>query len=139
MEHVGRTSVPGLPAKPVIDIDIVIRDRAILPDVIAALEKIGYRHEGDLDIPGREAFKYTDKPHLMTHHLYVCPVTSEELHRHLTFRDHLRSNPQAAQKYSRIKEKAAELYPYDIDKYMEYKAHCIKEIYLRCGLLRVDK
>ena len=126
-------------AKPCIDIDVVIADSSLLPAVIERLADVGYIHEGDLGIKDREAFRYTNKPHLMTHHLYVCTVTSEELHRHLTFRDHLRGNPQAVQKYSRIKEKAAELYPYDIDKYMEYKAPCIKEIYRLCGLLGVDK
>ena len=97
IEHVGSTSVKGMSAKPCIDIDVVISDRSLLPAVIERLADVGYIHEGDLGIKDREAFRYTGKPHLMTHHLYVCPITSEELHRHLTFRDHLRSNPQAAQ------------------------------------------
>lgn len=51
IEHVGSTSVEGLSAKPIIDIDVVIRDRADLPEVISALQKIGYLHEGDQGIP----------------------------------------------------------------------------------------
>ena len=77
IEHVGNTSVEGLSAKPVIDIDVVIQDRTYLPNVISALQKIGYTHEGDLGIPGREAFKYRGKEHLKKHHLYVCDLDSE--------------------------------------------------------------
>ena len=65
---------------------------------------------------------------------YVCPKYSEELHRHITFRDFLRSNPEAVKKYSLIKEKAAELFPHDIDGYIEYKSPCIEELYKECGL-----
>src|SRR5262249_42025457 len=57
VEHVGSTSVPGLCAKPVIDIDIVIGTRGHLPSVIERLESLGYRHVGDLGVPSREAFK----------------------------------------------------------------------------------
>ena len=86
IEHVGSTSVEGLSAKPCIDIDVVMPDRAVFPQIVERLAAIGYTHEGDLGIPGREAFCYTDKPHLRLHHLYVCPADSEELHRHLVFR-----------------------------------------------------
>ena len=134
VEHVGSTSVEGMSAKPCIDLDVVIKDRDVLDAVVGKLEAIGYIHEGDLGIQGREAFKYTDKPHLMQHHLYVCPVDSRELYRHLTFRNFLRQNPDAVKKYSEVKEKAAELYPDSIEKYMEYKSSCIRELYRRCGL-----
>lgn len=134
IEHVGSTAVLGLSAKPVIDIDIVVSDDPCLDDVIAALERIGYRHEGDLGIPGREAFCYEGKPHLMTHHLYACPQDSAELKRHLAFRDHLRSHPAAVSEYSRIKEEAAALYPDDIDRYVEYKAPFIRKILREKGL-----
>ena len=95
VEHVGSTSVPGLAAKPVIDIDIVISDEHHFPAVKAALESLGYWHNGDQGIPGREAFKYdpAQKPELMRHHLYVCAADSVELQRHLTLRDHLRTHP----------------------------------------------
>ena len=74
IEHVGSTSVEGLSAKPIIDIDVVIQDRADLPKVIKALQEIGYSHEGDQGISGREAFKYEGKEHLRKHHLYVCAL-----------------------------------------------------------------
>ncbi|MBQ3095725.1 MAG: GrpB family protein [Clostridia bacterium] len=135
IEHVGSTAVEGLSAKPCIDIDVVIRDGSVFAAVKDALAGIEYIHEGDLGIPGREAFAYSDKPHLQKHHLYVCPAGSEELHRHITFRDHLRRSPEAVREYSEIKEKAAHLFPEDIDAYMKYKAPCIQKLYKLCGLL----
>ena len=129
IEHVGSTSVPGLSAKPIIDIDVIIKDYSVLKDVVSALGKIGYRHKGDLGIAGREAFAYDGKEHLRKHHLYVCPQDSEELHRHIAFRDHLRTHPEAVREYSRIKEEGARLYPDDIEKYIEYKSPFIEKIY----------
>ena len=134
VEHVGSTSVEGMSAKPCIDIDVVIKDYTVFDAVVQNLASVGYIHEGDLGINGREAFKYANKPHLMQHHLYVCPQDSEELHRHTVFRDFLKKNPEAVAKYSRVKETAAKLFPDDIDKYMQHKSPCIEELYGLCGL-----
>lgn len=134
IEHVGSTSVKGLYAKPIIDIDIVIEDYKIFKDVKNKLETIGYHHEGDLGIKDREAFKYEGKEHLQKHHLYVCPKESAELRRHITFRDYLQDNAEAIKEYSIVKEEAAKLFPDDIEKYMQYKASCIENLYKKCGL-----
>ena len=139
IEHVGSTSVEGMSAKPCIDIDVVIEDYSVFDSVVRKLEAIGYIHEGDLGIKDREAFKYTGKTHLMTHHLYVCPKYSEELHRHITFRDFLRNNHEAVKKYSNVKEAAAKLFPDNIEKYIEYKSPCIEELYNMCGLNQANK
>lgn len=135
VEHVGSTSVPGLWAKPVIDLDVVIEDEDSLPAVIERLAAIGYRHEGDLGIAGREAFRYDAKPHLMTHHLYVCPRRSPELARHLALRDYLRAHPDAAAEYAAVKREGARRYPDDIDAYIEHKSAVIRAIYRACGLV----
>ena len=129
IEHVGSTSVEGLSAKPIIDIDVVIEDVSKLDSVIVAFEKIGYRHEGDLGVPGREAFKYDGKEHLMKHHLYVCAKDAKELQRHIAFRDYLRTHADAVEAYSKVKEEGARLFPEDIDKYIEHKSPFIEEIY----------
>ena len=71
VEHVGSTSVIGMSAKPCIDIDVVIKDYSVFDAVVSGLAEIGYIHEGDLGIKDRHAFRYTDKPHLQTHHLYA--------------------------------------------------------------------
>lgn len=117
IEHVGSTSVKDLCAKPILDIDIVVADAKALPGTIQKLSRLGYAHEGDLGIKGREAFKLENQSLLfletgevmMEHHLYVCPAESEELERHLVFRDFLRRNPAAATEYGKLKRKLAEL------------------------------
>ena len=134
IEHVGSTSVQGLSAKPIIDIDIVIKDYNELEKVISALGKIGYQHEGNLGITGREAFRYDEKEHLCKHHLYVCPEDSPELKRHIAFRDYLQTHPDAVQEYSRIKEEGAQLFPDDIDRYIEHKYPFIEKIYAEIGI-----
>lgn len=128
IEHVGSTSVYGLSAKPIIDIDIIIK-REWFNEVKKKLERVGYHHEGDLGIKDREAFKYEDKKHLMKHHLYICPSDSDEYKRHLAFREWLRTHPEDKDAYSKIKEEMALKYPKDIDAYMKGKAPVIEVIY----------
>lgn len=134
IKHVGSTAVKGLWAKSIIDIDVDTSDNHLLPQVIDNLENIGYHHEDNLGISGREAFCYNNKLELMLHHLYVCPQDSEELKRHLTFRDFLRPHPNAVEEYNRVKSEGAQLFPKNIDAYIQYKSPIIEEIYRRCGL-----
>lgn len=131
VEHVGSTSVPGLCAKPIIDIDVVIDGYDVFPYVVEKLAQIGYIHECDLGIPEREAFDYTGKEHLKKHHLYVCPQNSAELRRHVAFRDYLRTHPEARDEYSRVKEEGAELFSDDIDGYITHKSPVIQKIYAK--------
>ena len=133
--HVGSTSVSGLSAKPIIDIDVVIRDYASFNAVVSALKAIGYYHEGHLGIAGREAFGYEGRSHLRKHHLYVCPQDSPELKRHIAFRDYLRDHPDAVNAYSRIKAEGAARYPHDIEGYIAHKSPFIESIYRKMGLL----
>ncbi len=134
VEHIGSTAVEGMSAKPCIDIDVIIKDYSVFDVIVRKLETIGYIYEGNLGIKDREAFRYLNKPHLRTHHLYVCSQKSEELYRHITFRDFLRNNANAVKKYSHAKETAARLFPDNINKYIEYKSPCIEELYILCGL-----
>ncbi len=133
IEHVGSTSVPALSAKPIIDIDVVV-EPCDVKAAIKALAGIGYNHEGNLGIPGREAFGYSGKEHLREHHLYLCPKDSPELKRHLAFRDYLRTHPKAVEEYSRIKLEAAALFPHDIDGYINHKSPLIEKIYKEIGI-----
>ena len=107
IEHVGSTSVEELWAKPIIDIDIVIENRDDFEKVKNSLERIGYYHEGDLGIEGREAFGYDEKNEFMKHHLYVCHKDSQQLKNHIEFRNHLRQNKDDRDRYSEVKAKAA--------------------------------
>ncbi|NLG23907.1 MAG: GrpB family protein [Clostridiales bacterium] len=135
VEHVGSTSVPGLCAKPIIDIDLVIPSADRFDGARRALEAIGYRHEGDRGIAGREAFKYGALPGLMAHHLYVCAADSAELKRHIVFRDYLRAHPRDAAAYGGVKAAAAWNHPCDIQGYMDVKAPCVAALYRACGLI----
>ena len=133
IEHVGSTSVPGLYAKPIIDIDIVI-EKEKFDQVKARLAGIGYSHEGNLGVEGREAFDYEGKPHLMEQHLYVCGKDADELKRHIALRDFLRANQEYRDKYSAVKKEMAKKHPHDIDRYIDGKQPVILEIYEKCGL-----
>jgi GrpB-like predicted nucleotidyltransferase (UPF0157 family) len=136
VEHVGSTSVPGLAAKPIIDIDVVIPSAAALPEIQARLDAIGYHHRGDLGLPGRESFKREgeDVPrdgsgrHWPLHHLYVCARDSRELQRHLRFRDWLRTHPDDAAAYGLLKQRLAELHADDRDRYTDAKTKFIEGI-----------
>ena len=136
IEHVGSTSVKGLSAKPIIDIDVVI-DNDMFKTVKNRLESLGYKHEGDLGIEGREAFEYDDKPQLMKHQLYVCNKNSAELKRHISFRDWLRTHDKDRDAYGKIKMQMAKKFPNDIEGYMVGKQSCILEIYKKCGLCKL--
>jgi GrpB-like predicted nucleotidyltransferase (UPF0157 family) len=119
IEHVGSTSVPGLAAKPVIDIDVVVASPADVPEAIVRLGTLGYRHLGDLGIAGREAFRRP--PGLPAHNLYVCPQGIESLRNHLTVRDHLRAHPAARDAYAALKTRLAGEVDW-IDDYVERKS-----------------
>jgi GrpB-like predicted nucleotidyltransferase (UPF0157 family) len=130
IEHVGSTAVPGLVAKPIIDIDVVIPSRAVLSDVIRLLATLGYRHQGDLGVPGREAFTHEGDDEVPrdgtgrrwpAHQLYICAANSHELHRHLQFRDWLRAHPGNAAEYGRLKSHLAPIEREDRESATEAK------------------
>ena len=131
IEHVGSTSVPGLPAKPVLDIDVVIPTRADLPDAIARLAALGYKYQGDLGITSRESFRQPEGT--PRHNLYVCAEDSPELHRHLAFRDYLRAHPDDAQRYGDLKRELAARHVADIDSYVNGKAEFVLGILQKAG------
>jgi GrpB-like predicted nucleotidyltransferase (UPF0157 family) len=90
---------------------------------------LGYQHEGDLGISGREAF--TSPVAAPAHHLYVCPADSPELARHLAFRDYLRSHPGQARAYAELKRSLAERFYTDRDAYSRGKATFIESVLVR--------
>jgi GrpB-like predicted nucleotidyltransferase (UPF0157 family) len=109
IDHVGSTSVPGLAAKPIIDIDLVFDKRVAFAAIESRLATIGYRHTGNQGIPGREVFKRghaTGKHPLLDsipHHLYGCLIDSAELQRHRLFRDYLIAHEEARVHYQQLK------------------------------------
>ena len=113
IEHVGSTAVPKLDAKPIIDIDIIYSDQLDLEKIKLGLEKIGYHHNGNQGIKDRDVFKRNDgltnkMLDTIKHHLYVCPVESLALERHILSRNFLRKNEWARLKYQQMKYELAE-------------------------------
>jgi GrpB-like predicted nucleotidyltransferase (UPF0157 family) len=126
VEHVGSTAVPGLAAKPIIDLDVVLASHSDLREVIRRLETLGYVHEGDLGVPGREAFRWP--PGEARHHLYVLAADAAELRRHLAFRDALRADRTLRDMYAGLKRALALQYSHDRTTYTEMKSAFLTNI-----------
>jgi GrpB-like predicted nucleotidyltransferase (UPF0157 family) len=130
IEHVGSTSIPGMTAKPIIDLILVIKSGE-LEKMIDLLAERGYLHEGNGGIEEREVFKLEDgelKDSLPHHHLYVCPEHALELKKETAFRDFLKRNKEYAEKLSALKWSLAEQFDNDVYVYMDGKDALVKEI-----------
>jgi GrpB-like predicted nucleotidyltransferase (UPF0157 family) len=126
IEHIGSTSIPELAAKPIIDIDIIIDNYRSFDNVKCGLENIGYYHNGNQGIADREVFKRSKIANhqvldSVAHHLYVCPIDSDELQRHIYFRDYLIANADARIEYQNLKYEIAAEANQDKKKYAELK------------------
>ena len=140
IEHVGSTAVPGMTAKPIIDITI-ITEAGGFPAVRGRLAAIGYDHVGDQEIPGREVFKIPDealKASLPAHHLYVCENWARPLIEFLAYRDFMRRHPEWRQKLNALKHSLCEQYDNDRQAYIDGKSDMVKEI-TRLALIEVTK
>ena len=125
--HVGSTSVPGLAAKPIIDLVIVMESYAVFPALKTRLEALGYRHNGDQGIPTREVFK-GGPAGFMNYHLYVSPRDGPEHLRGLLFRDWLRTHDDDRDAYAALKRKLKEKFEHDRDGYTDAKSGFIKAV-----------
>lgn len=125
IEHVGSTAVPGLAAKPIVDMDVVIRHEDDFPQVAARLAALGYVYLGDLGIAERHAFRAT--PDTPRHHLYVCAAGSAPLRAHLALRDALRADPALADAYGKLKYDLAKRFRLDVDAYVDGKTAFIMQ------------
>jgi GrpB-like predicted nucleotidyltransferase (UPF0157 family) len=123
--HVGSTSIPDMSAKPIIDIDIVIDSMDRFDEIKSRLEKIGYFHQGNLGIQGREAFGL-EREHRYAHHLYVCTIDSTAYKNHVLLKKHLMENPDAFRRYRGLKIRLAES-GLDRESYGREKTHLILE------------
>jgi GrpB-like predicted nucleotidyltransferase (UPF0157 family) len=130
IEHVGSTSIPGMIAKPIIDIVIVIK-RERFEEMKSLLEERGYYHRGDLGIKDREAFGLADetvKKSLHAHHLYVCPEGNQSLKEQTAFREYLKTHKKDRERLGALKWELAEKYDNDKYPYMDGKDAMVKEI-----------
>ena len=129
IEHIGSTAIPGLAAKPVIDIDVLLRSSTDLSLAIRRLAELGYEHRGDLGVRGREAFRATSEA--VPHHLYVCPPESREYKRHIAFRDYLRTHAADAEDYALLKRELARKFGSDREGYNQAKSRFVQRILQR--------
>ena len=123
--HVGSTSIKGMSAKPVIDMDIVVDDWAKFPEIVERLRTLGYSHIGNLGIKEREAFKPVKEPK-HPHNLYVCHKDSAAYKNHILLRKHLLENPDSFKRYADLKVSLADKAA-NIDEYCRSKTDLILE------------
>jgi GrpB-like predicted nucleotidyltransferase (UPF0157 family) len=120
IEHVGGTAVPGLPAKPVIDLMVGVEDIERAGPAVAGLINLGYEYVPELEsqLPDRRYFRRGSPE---THHVHMVPVSSDFWEEHVLFRDYLRSHPQAAEEYGKLKRGLAGRFRLDRDAYRSGK------------------
>jgi GrpB-like predicted nucleotidyltransferase (UPF0157 family) len=104
-EHFGSTSVPGLKAKPVIDMMCIVKEIEKVDSFNDKMDSLGYDVVGEWGIPGRRFFRKGGENR--THHIHFYQVDNPQIERHLVFRDYLRTHQEEATKYSRFKEELA--------------------------------
>lgn len=124
-EHVGSTSVPGLDAKPIVDIAMAIASFESFPPHIPTVEALGYIYRGENGIPRRHYFVYGD-PRIV--HLHFLERDSDAWHIHLAFRETMRHSPELRQQYMDLKHELATRFPNDRDAYTAGKQAFIHSI-----------
>jgi len=128
VHHVGSTAIPGIYAKPVIDLLLVIQDLAALDEKQLEMEALGYEARGEYGIAGRRFFRRDDKHGDRTHQVHAFEDGSPQIARHLAFRDYMIAHPETAQEYSDLKRELAAKHPEDIEAYMDGKDEFIQEV-----------
>lgn len=127
VDHIGSTSIPGIYAKPIIDILVEVRDIARVDAYNAAMARYNYHARGEFGIPGRRFF-FKGLLEIHTQHVHIFQNGSPQIALHLNFRDFMRTHPQEAQDYSELKISLANQFPQDIIGYMGGKDAFIKEM-----------
>ncbi len=127
IHHIGSTAIPGIKAKPAIDIMVEVRVIKKMDDYDDAMIELGYQPMGEYGIPGRRFFRKPDE-FTRTHHVHTYGVGHPEIPRHLNFRDYLTAHPGEARAYSRLKEDLARGFPEDTESYTEGKSEFIREV-----------
>lgn len=125
LDHIGSTSVPGLAAKPIIDLLGQVDDITVVDPFNDLLAVLGYEAMGEYGLPGRRFFRKGGEQR--THHLHIYEKQSPEVRRHLAFRDYLRCHPVKKEAYGALKVKLAEQHSYNIEEYIDGKDPFIKQ------------
>lgn len=142
IEHIGSTSISGMIAKPILDIDIIIDDKSLVDRISIHLQNLGYIDRGEQGIPGRFAFRQSteyvpkspQKTRWINHHLYVCYRDSLALKNHLLFRDALINNNDLVLRYSQMKLNLVNERGMTREKYTIRKTEFILDVLAKLGL-----
>lgn len=126
-EHVGSTAIPGIPAKPIVDLLAVVADLEAARNLVPVLEANGYEHRPDTSVPDRLFFARGPRSN-RTHYLSLTERDSECYREQVAFRDHLRENPNVAAEYARLKRDLAAAHADDRDEYTARKAGFIRRV-----------
>ena len=125
VEHTGSTAVPGLAAKPILDILAGYPAGAVVAPYIGALTEAGYTHRGEQEIPGREFFR---RGNPRAYHVHLTAIESGFWRDHLTFRDRLRSDDALRDAYAALKSDLAARFPRDREAYIAAKESFVNEV-----------
>jgi GrpB-like predicted nucleotidyltransferase (UPF0157 family) len=128
VHHIGSTSIPGMDAKPIIDLLAVVEGIGEVDRGNAGMEAVGYEAMGEFGIVGRRYFRRNDAAGVRTHQVHTFQRGSGEVVRHLAFRDFMRAHPLEAGEYAKLKRRLAEAHPFDMEAYMDGKDGFIKEM-----------
>jgi GrpB-like predicted nucleotidyltransferase (UPF0157 family) len=126
VRHIGSTAIPGIYAKPIIDMLVEVTSLEAADKATPALVAQGCESMGEFGLPGRRYFRKNDAAGVRDYQIHAYAVDSPELERHLAFRDYLRSHSDAAEEYSQLKCRLARQYPSDIEAYTDGKDPFIK-------------
>ncbi|MFW9932548.1 MAG: GrpB family protein [Candidatus Thorarchaeota archaeon] len=137
IHHIGSTAIPGISAKPVIDILPVVKEIVKVDEMTKEFERYGYEGRGEFGLPGRRYF--TKGKSERTHHIHIYERGNPEVIRHLAFRDYMIAHPLEAKAYSELKEKLAKEFANDRDSYIDGKEEFVKERERRALLWRDSK
>lgn len=127
VQHIGSTSVPGLVAKPIIDLMPLVTNLTELDSKRVLIEQLGYIWYGELGIERRRYCTLSDDSNTRVAQLHCFEFGSQQAERHLAFRDYLRANPSIAAKYAKEKARAHEMHPDDSHAYADEKSSWISE------------
>jgi GrpB-like predicted nucleotidyltransferase (UPF0157 family) len=128
MHHIGSTSIPGMWAKPIIDILLEVKAITKIDDYNKAMIDLGYEPRGELGIPGRRYFSREKPADVRTHHIHAFQTGNIGIERHLAFRDYMITHTEDARKYANLKIDLARRYPQDIDSYINGKSTFVEEM-----------
>lgn len=127
LHHIGSTAIPGIAAKPVIDMLLLVDDLHELDARSSLLIDAGYEAKGEFGLPGRRYFRRTTPQGLRTHHLHTYLRGSSEAQRHLAFRDYMRAHPAAAAAYDALKWRLVAAHGQDAAAYIAGKAAFVRQ------------